>query len=209
MKDPIWGYFFKNKDSEENRVLKVMSSSPLFDGLNFLDLKKLLVIAHLRKYQKNEIVFKWSDPGLAMYILCEGEISVYVTNEMDDQEEHVVDLYPGESFGDVALFSDFPRTATVRAKHNSLLVGICKPDLIKFIQRDTRLGVKIMSNLLKFAGKRLDVTNQQLSDMKRENRELRRKVTDFQNGKIRVDGRSGETLLDVHCLGEHQGGKKE
>jgi len=80
----------------------------------------------------------------------------------------VAHLGAGQSFGDVALFSNSQRTATIKAMSPTILLGFCRPDLMNFINSNPILGNKILIRLLTLAGSRLDITNQQLSEAKKK-----------------------------------------
>jgi len=173
MKDPIWSYFFQRKETDETKSLKLLSLAPIFEDFKKRDLKKIYRIVHQREYKKDEVIFTSRDPGVGMYIVSEGSVGVYVVNPESEQEELVAKLISGQSFGDIALFSESPRSATVRAHEPSTLLGFCKPDLVGFINRHPELGAKVLIQILGLAGKRLEMSNQQLVDVKRELSQLK------------------------------------
>jgi len=173
MKDPIWGYFFKQKETEEAKALKFLAQSPVFEGFSNAELTKVYRIVHTRNYKKDEIIFRSGDPGVGMYIICSGNVDVFVSNTQDEQEDLVAQLIPGQTFGDIALFCESPRSATIKAKTQTTLLGICKPDLMGLISRNPHLGSRVLIKLLGLAGKRLEATNQQLGDSKSELQQLK------------------------------------
>jgi cAMP-dependent protein kinase regulator len=65
-----------------------------------------------------EVVFKEGEPGKSMFVIGEGEVSV----ESGGQE--LARLGAGAFFGEIALITDLPRSATIRAIGRVELLGI-------------------------------------------------------------------------------------
>jgi len=173
--DPIWGDLFRKKEKDEDKFLRILEKTNLFEGLSRFELKQILNITHKRKYKKDEIIFKFGDPGVGMYVVLEGSVSVYVTDKKTNEKNQVALFRSNQSFGDVALFSDIPRSATVQSDEISMLLGFCKPDLLGLIDRNPKLGAEILKRLLGIAGKRLEHTNQLLADARYEHKKLSEK----------------------------------
>ena len=62
-----------------------------------------------------ETVFKQGDIGDRFYVIREGEVSITAA-QPDGTEREVATLGPGEYFGEIALLSSVPRTATAATK---------------------------------------------------------------------------------------------
>ncbi len=168
MIDPIWSYLFKTKETLESKELDLLKLTGIFTDFSNKDLKAIHKILHRRSYKKNELVFSAGDPGIGMYIIFSGRVNIYVHNPRTEEEDLVAKLQSGQYFGDVALFSDALRSATIKAIEPTTLLGFCQPDLLGFIDRNPQLGSKILLQILKMAGKRLDTTNRLLSETKHE-----------------------------------------
>jgi MFS family permease len=65
-----------------------------------------------------ETVFRQGDVGDRFYIVDSGEVEI----EVDGREANV--LGPGDSFGEIALLRDIPRTATARARKETRLYAL-------------------------------------------------------------------------------------
>jgi NADH dehydrogenase len=65
-------------------------------------------------FEPNETIFREGDRGDWLYVLVDGEVEV--TRRVPGQGESLLRrLGPGECFGEIALVSDRPRSATVRS----------------------------------------------------------------------------------------------
>ncbi|MBI5006417.1 MAG: EAL domain-containing protein [Nitrosomonadales bacterium] len=73
---------------------------------------------HREIYPAGEIIFKEGDPGNTAYIIEEGSVEVSVSSTQTSR------IYKGELFGEIALIDQQPRTATVRAVENTVLIPI-------------------------------------------------------------------------------------
>jgi EAL domain-containing protein (putative c-di-GMP-specific phosphodiesterase class I) len=79
---------------------------------------QLLKNLHREIYPAGEIIFKEGDPGNTAYIIEEGSVEVTVSSTQRST------IYKGELFGEIALIDQQPRTATVRAVENTVLIPI-------------------------------------------------------------------------------------
>jgi CRP/FNR family transcriptional regulator, cyclic AMP receptor protein len=64
-------------------------------------------------YRPSEIIFKEGDAGSHFYIVDEGQVEIFTTQE--GRELIVAKLGPGESFGEFAMLDNAPRSASARA----------------------------------------------------------------------------------------------
>jgi CRP-like cAMP-binding protein len=71
-----------------------------------------------------EEVITQGDAGDRFYVIEEGEVEVFEDGVFKRTEG------PGESFGEIALLRDVPRTATVRAKVTSRLLALERDQFI-------------------------------------------------------------------------------
>lgn len=66
-------------------------------------------------YEPGQDIVREGDVGQRLYVISEGEVEV-VRDGANGGEEHLATLGPGQHFGEVAVFNDKRRTATVRAR---------------------------------------------------------------------------------------------
>ncbi|MES0349957.1 MAG: cyclic nucleotide-binding domain-containing protein, partial [Desulfobacteria bacterium] len=69
-------------------------------------------------YQKGDIICEQGTPGQEMYLVKEGEVTVCIN------ESSVASLGPGEIFGEISLFYNVKRSATVKAGKRGAQTGV-------------------------------------------------------------------------------------
>jgi CRP-like cAMP-binding protein/thioredoxin reductase/Pyruvate/2-oxoacid:ferredoxin oxidoreductase delta subunit len=85
----------------------------LAQGISPADLRVLAGAATVQSYEPNETLFKEGEPGDALYLIRRGSVTV---SRLVAGREVVLAYAPaGQYVGEMALLSDMPRSATVRA----------------------------------------------------------------------------------------------
>ncbi|NNF56836.1 MAG: cyclic nucleotide-binding domain-containing protein, partial [Rhodothermaceae bacterium] len=152
-------------ESEED----VLRHIPLFEDLTPREIGSLRRLLHRREYVAGESVFLQGEPGLGMYIIAKGVVSI----QSEPSGRELVELRDGHFFGEIALLNEVIRTATARAKTDCLLLSLFQPDLMGLLDRNPRLGVKILLSLARLVGMRLVEVSDELEDLRREHEHLR------------------------------------
>jgi serine/threonine-protein kinase len=101
-----------------------------------------------RKFAAGEIIIREGDEGRTAYLIESGTCEV--SREAGGRRERVRELGPGEPFGEAALFSDKPRTATVSALTDVKLTVIDRESLDRELERHTWLRSLVSAMGLRF-----------------------------------------------------------
>ena len=102
-------------------------------------IEKLLTSVRERHVAAGETVFQAGDPGDALYIVGRGRVTVLQPAE--GGERAIAELGEGKAFGEMALLSSAPRTATIRAAEETELLQIDKNDFDRLVAEDRDLAV--------------------------------------------------------------------
>ncbi len=127
----IWKNIFSERSIRKGSVQELLSKVPAFANLTFRELKEVAAIVHKREYRASEPVFHQGDPGLGMYIIQEGSVSIAIVDKDGNQKELAV-LSEGDFFGELGLLDESPRSALAVCKTDCLLIGFFRPDLLRF-----------------------------------------------------------------------------
>src|SRR3989304_5769514 len=131
---------FKQKDTEQSRLLSVLKNCPLFEGLSGVELKEILKISHIRDYSSGEKLFDEGTLGLCFYLIVKG--SAVITSEKEGKSAVLKEYGPGAYFSEVHLFSENYHTVGCMAKEVTRVIVLAKPDLEDLVKIKPRLGIK-------------------------------------------------------------------
>lgn len=134
--------------------LATLRAVPLFKDLEDSDLKRIMKVLHVRQYAAGEVVFREGQTGAGMYIIKSGEVDIVMHLE-DGSEKPLVTLRDRQFFGELALLDSVPRTASSVVRKPSVLLGIFQSDLEQLVERNSRLGARVIWNLARLTGARL------------------------------------------------------
>jgi CRP-like cAMP-binding protein len=118
------------EDFYRQRVLaRLLAITPVFEGVPDGARMALADRFHLRTYSDGETIVKEGDKGDTFFLIRSGRVRLY-TSGMKDRNEKVSlgELGEGNFFGEVALLTEKPRTATVIAGGNVELMELTKED---------------------------------------------------------------------------------
>ena len=161
----VWKNLFSQRVIREGTTEEVLSKVPAFANLAPRDLKEVAAIVHKREYRAGEPVFYQGDPGLGMYIVQDGEVSIAILGK-DGNEQELAVLGDGDFFGELALLDESPRSANAICKTDCTLIGFFRPDLFELIDKKNTLGIKIVLKLAEIVAQRLRQTDKELSKVK-------------------------------------------
>ena len=94
----------------------LLAKISLFQGLSPEDCSALGDRLIERTYVQGEPVFQKGDKGTSMYLVVSGAVQIYLPPPSRDAERVLLkQMKAGEHFGELALFDDKPRSASVEA----------------------------------------------------------------------------------------------
>jgi cAMP-dependent protein kinase regulator len=125
-----------------------LSSNPLFSELDEKSFATLVMHARLVDLAAREVLFRQGDAGNALYVIAEGKVGV-----IDEGPPRcgVARLGDGDFFGEIALLTDQPRTATIVGLEDTKLIAIDRDVVLELISAEPRF----LTALLRFLRDRL------------------------------------------------------
>lgn len=131
-------------------LLTIIREVPLFAHLQDEDVEKLASIAHLKTFPKDHLLFERGEEGCEFLVVTQGRLKLILLHE-DGRELTLTILGPYQSFGEMALLEDAPRSASAVALSELRVLSISKRDFQTLLDSSPRLCL----GLLKAMGRRL------------------------------------------------------
>ena len=102
----------------------LLTRVPLFEGIDRVTLARLAAHLDPLVVAEGETVCRQGEPGDCLYVVATGRLGVHV-HAADGQVSRRIDgLGPGDFFGEMALLTGEPRSATVRAETPSRMLRL-------------------------------------------------------------------------------------
>lgn len=124
--------------SDLETISTTIGKCDLFSRVDEAGVSAIAEIAHLKKVQKGEILFRQGDPCTSMYLVAQGLGRLYQL--APSGKEHTLHLaMPGQSFAEIAAMDQKPYPASAQAMEASILVAIDAHRLAELLQSNHQL----------------------------------------------------------------------
>ncbi|MDD2420555.1 MAG: DUF2225 domain-containing protein [Heliobacteriaceae bacterium] len=111
-----------------------------------MNVNQLAQAGLVKRYSADDIIFYEGDLGKELYIILSGKVNIYI-NSIDGFPMDIAHLGPGDFFGEMSLLEDLPRSATVQAFENTIVLVIDESNFEAIISRQPKLALGIMKGL--------------------------------------------------------------
>jgi CRP/FNR family transcriptional regulator, cyclic AMP receptor protein len=136
----------------------LLGAVPVFEELSRSDLEQVAAVAVPRRFDGGEIVFREGDDSDTCYVVRSGHARA-LREHPDGRQITLTTFGPGDIFGELAMFDDERRSATVEATDDLDALAILGPDMRALMTRHADISVKLVSSL----GRRLRAANERLA----------------------------------------------
>ncbi|MGI8967583.1 MAG: Crp/Fnr family transcriptional regulator [Chloroflexota bacterium] len=125
---------------------ETLRNVPLFRGLQPKQIKSLARWAATRNYQPGQAIVTEGQSGVGLYCIESGRVRI--TKESVAGERELREMGPGESFGEMALLDDRPRSATVTAIVPTTCVLLDKAQFLAELNTYPEIALSILPVLV-------------------------------------------------------------
>jgi CRP-like cAMP-binding protein len=139
-------------------VVELLGQVPAFSTLEHGDLERIAQLAVPRQFEPGEAVFREGDASDTCYVVQAGQARA-VRSHGDGRTITLATFGPGDIFGELAMFEDELRSATVEAIEPTSVVGVLGPDMRRLMSEHPQIATRLVIAL----GRRLRETNERLS----------------------------------------------
>jgi CRP/FNR family transcriptional regulator/CRP/FNR family cyclic AMP-dependent transcriptional regulator len=123
-----------------------LSQVSLFKSLAPAELADLARRMGVRSYRQGEVIFHKGDPGSVLYIIKTGQVKI-ATLSTEGEEVILAILTEGDFFGELSLFDQEPRSASVIAMVPTETFTLHREDFLSFLYAHPTLAADIIAVL--------------------------------------------------------------
>src|SRR3954449_13440905 len=142
--------------AEETAAL--LGRVPVFEELADDDLRRVAEVTVPRRFAAGEVVFREGDDSDTCYVVNVGHARA-IREHADGRQITLATFGPGDIFGELAMFDDERRSATVETIDAVEALAILGPDMRRLMLRRPALAVALAASL----SRRLRTTNERLA----------------------------------------------
>ena len=111
--------------SQRAELLKSVAKSGIFQKLSEKERHDLLTHGIMHNFNDGDIIFEEDSLGdKTMFFIVSGEVEILLKGYDKDGSNTVATLEIGEIFGEMSIFNNQPRSATIRSKGLSTLLQL-------------------------------------------------------------------------------------
>ncbi len=139
-------------------IVELLGRVPVFSTLEHDDLQRIAQLAVPRTFEPGQIVFREGDASDTCYIVRSGRARA-VREHPDGRTITLATFGSGDIFGELAMFEDERRSATVEAVQRTSVVAVLGPDMRRLMVEHPGISARLVVAL----GRRLRETNERLA----------------------------------------------
>ncbi|HEX3872709.1 MAG TPA: cyclic nucleotide-binding domain-containing protein, partial [Solirubrobacteraceae bacterium] len=114
-------------------IVRFLASVPLFEALSADGVARIAEIVVPRSFAAGDVIFREGDPGDSCYLVRTGRARA-MRNSKDGRRITLANFRPGDIFGELALFENETRSATVEATSTVRLLAILRGDMRRLMR---------------------------------------------------------------------------
>jgi CRP/FNR family transcriptional regulator len=139
-------------------TLRLLGRVPVFETLSPPDLERVAQVAVPRSFRAHQVIFREGDASDTCYVVKSGHARA-MREHGDGRTIALAHFGPGDIFGELAMFDDEKRSATVEAIEDVDAIAILGSDMRRLLREHADISYKLVVAL----GRRLRETNERLS----------------------------------------------
>ena len=170
--------------------LNLLGQVPVFEALAPEDLKRVADVAVPRSFPAHHVIFREGDESDTCYVVRAGHARA-VREHADGRMIALAHFGPGDIFGELAMFDDERRSATVETLDEVQAIAILGADMRRLLRSHPDIAVKLVIAL----GRRLRAANERLA--RQSFQTVQSRVAVVLDGLVRQAQSEGADAKDV------------
>lgn len=169
---------------ETTEASALLAQVPVFEALEPADLERVAQVAVPRRFDAQQVIFREGDTSDTCYVVRSGHARA-VREHTDGRTIALAHFGPGDIFGELAMFDDERRSATVETLDAVDAIAIAGQDMRRLLREHPDIAVKLVIAL----GRRMREANERLTRQS------------FQTVQSRVAGVLGQLVQQAQAEG--------
>src|SRR5438876_825441 len=124
-------------------MVELLGGVPVFSTLERSDLERIAQLAVPRDFEPGEVVFREGDSSDTCYVVSGGRARA-IRSHRDGRTITLATFGPGDIFGELALFEDERRSATVEAIERTSVLGVLGPDMRRLMNEHAEISALLV-----------------------------------------------------------------
>ena len=124
-------------------AVQLLQRVPIFEGLDRRELERIAASMKQRTFREGDTVTTEGQGGVGFFVIQDGEARVTIGG--DERRR----LGPGDYFGEIALLTDRPRTATITAETDLRCYGMTSWDFKPLVETHGSIAWKLLQAMAK------------------------------------------------------------
>jgi len=133
-------------EMENIQKVSILKNLPLFKDLTDDELIAVAEIVQPMEFEYGEIIIREGDKGDSLFVIIEGSVEVSRTDGYDNISLNI--FSEGAYFGEMSLFDDHLRSATIKALEYTLCFNIAKEDFLFVFEENHKIRNTIYRNTI-------------------------------------------------------------
>ena len=139
-------------------AVALLSRVPVFETLGERDLERVAEVAVPRSFPPGHVIFREGDESDTAYVIGSGHARILRVHA-DGRSITLARFGPGDLFGELAMFDDERRSATVEALDEVRALAILGPDMRRLLREHSDIAVHLLTALTR----RLRAANERIA----------------------------------------------
>ena len=131
---------------QKPEAIASLRAIPMFSSVSDEALESIASLLIERSFPKHKTIVEEGAPGDYMYIIVEGRVKV--TKLSGDGREKILELLDvGDFFGEMSLFDEAPRSASVKGLSQVRILALARNDFLRLLARSPDLALSVIQEL--------------------------------------------------------------
>jgi CRP/FNR family transcriptional regulator len=143
---------------DDNKYQLYAERIRIFNGLKPEEVDFILHHGRMLEYVKGQTIFHAGQLGDSLFVLLGGKVGIYNKSKL------IAKCGVGDAFGEIAVLTHKPRSATAAALEDSRLFILNEKEINELLQK--HVAVRLLMNIIHVLCERLEIADSALADLR-------------------------------------------